>query len=108
MPRDADPALDPALLDGPALAETALGGWHTLNPLLMRLSRQQVAFLLRAELLGRRREPLLTRLHQRLSQLRRVDEWATLVEAARGLGNGGALDEHRFGPLAWLWRELAP
>ena len=101
-----DPALDPSLLSGEDLAEAALGGWHTLNPLLMGLERPQVSFLLKTELEGRRRAPLLRRLHQRLTQLRAEDERDALAEAVRNLNDGHPLDLHRFGPLQWLVREL--
>jgi hypothetical protein len=110
------PSRDPALLSGAELAEACLAGWHTLNPMLMGLDRAQVAFLLKSELLGRQRRPLLTRLHQRLATLRQQDEWEAVTEAARQLhetpvAQRGELERqvlHRFGALAWLVLELAP
>lgn len=115
--RAQNPTKDPSLLTGQELEEAALSGWHTLNPMLMGLDRGQVAYLLKSELLGKRRKPLLTRLHQRLATLRQQDEWDAITEAARQLGGAESkalYDEqtkqalHRFGPLGWLVAELTP
>ena len=92
MPRAPETRPVPVLLEGALLEEAALAGWHTLNPLLMGLTRRQVAWLLRAELLGRRRRRLINRLHQRLCQLRRAMEWEDL-KVERPVPD-------------WLWREL--
>ena len=67
-------------LEGRDLEEAALAGWHKLNPLLMRLTRQQVARLLIAERTGQQREKIMNRLHQRLCLLRRKAEWQELLE----------------------------
>lgn len=69
-----------AALEGKALEDAALMGWHTLNPLLMDLTRLQVARLLVAERQGQQREKIMNRLHQRLCLLRRKAEWESLME----------------------------
>lgn len=112
MPSAAD--RDPALLEGTDLEEACLAGWHTLNPMLMGLTRKQVAYLLRVELLDRQREPILTRLHQRLAALRRQDEWEVLMDGLRTLRKTPPAHRpevetqllHRFGTLQWLVAEL--
>lgn len=83
------------------LVEAYLGGWHTLMPVLTRLSRHQVAVLIRAELEGKKRKPLLTRLHQRLTRLRSAAE-LTELHGMAGSGN----DRLKFSLPAWLTEEL--
>lgn len=59
--------------------EGALGGWHTINPLLGKLTRAQIAGLILAEMRDKRRPNLLKRLHQRFCTMRQVEEWVELA-----------------------------
>lgn len=59
--------------------EGALGGWHTINPLLGKLTRAQIAGLIYAEMQANRRPNLLKRLHQRFCTMRQVEEWVELA-----------------------------
>lgn len=76
------------------LIDEALRGWHTLNPMLPKLSRRQVARLLEAELQGSRRASIVKRLYQRLARVRANEEFKQLVAVKR------------HGRLEWLTREL--
>lgn len=69
------------LMGDDALIETLLAGWHTLNPVVTQLDQRQLAVLIQAELRGKRREPLLQRLHQRYCRVRGKREWRSIRKA---------------------------
>lgn len=92
---------DLSLLTNQQLVEYYLGGWHTLTPVLTRLSRRQLATLIEAELNGRRRGAILTRLHQRLTRMRAREEQLRLSQMA------ATTDVYKRGDLpTWLKEEL--
>lgn len=78
--------------------EGALGGWHTVCPLLGRLNRRQIAELILAELRGKRRMNIVKRLHQRFCTMRQAEEW---VEVATLETNPIPMSGFK-----WLMREI--
>lgn len=81
-----------SLLGDEALIEQALGGWHTLNPIITKLTRRQLRVLIRAELRGKHRADIIKRLHQRFTRERANAELTALHEAYTRLEDGSDVE----------------
>lgn len=88
------------------LLEHALGGWHTLTPILQEMSSRQVAVLLSAEVYSaERREPIVKLLHRRLARMRTEREARWLAELLVRFPDG-LPPSLRDAGLEWLLEEL--
>lgn len=100
-----------ALVDDGQLAEIVLGGWHTINPILMQLTRGQIAKLILVELRGKRRVVILKRLHQRFCRVRAMEEEIAVLQIVSAMRKFVGEDcETLIGNsanLIWLQQETA-
>ncbi len=95
-----------ASLSDEELVSEVLSSWATVNSTVTKLSRRQLAVLIRAELLGKAREDIIKRIHQRFCQVRRKDELRALYLAGvrERYGAGGNMNDE---DTAWLIGEVA-
>lgn len=97
-----------ALVTDSELVDMALGSWATMNAVLTKLTRRQLAILIKAELEFKRRPDILKRLYQRLTRVRARSELAALLTANSRLTEGDkSTDVWTTHGLVWLHDELS-
>jgi hypothetical protein len=90
------------------LVEMALGSWATMNAVLTKLTRRQLAVLIKSELEFKRRPDIIKRLYQRLTRVRARSELAALLTAnARLVEGDNSTDVLTTHGLTWLYEELS-